>query len=91
MHSTLACQAVTRWLPESPAPAPMFEAAALPPASPTPMTLADLDVPPPALFETAWLDRSIYRSNLLEGEQAILDVASRRAQSTISTWRSRRI
>jgi hypothetical protein len=71
--STLACQAVTRWLPESPAPAPMLEAAALPPASPMPMTLADLDVPPPALFETAWLDRSVYRANLLEGEQAILD------------------
>jgi hypothetical protein len=70
--STLACEAVTRWLPASPALAPTFEAAALPPASPTPMALAELDVPPPALFETAWLDRAVYRSGLVESEQAIL-------------------
>ena len=71
--STLACQAVTRWLPVGMPIAPTLEAAVLSPASPTPIALAELDVLPPALFETAWLDRSIYRSNLLEGEQAILE------------------
>ncbi len=71
--STLACQTVARWLPGGAGVAPTFEAAGLPPASPTPMTLGEPEAPPPALFDTAWLDRSVYRSNLIESEQAILE------------------